>query len=159
MPRKLRTWVVVADSARAQLLIPDQDNATLHPADLPGLLSSELDRHARDVTSDRPGRSFNSSGDGVRHAIEPRHDYHKEQKHKFAEVVANAINQACLAKDYDRLVLVVPPRTLGELRGLLSDRVQTQMSVIPKDLTKATIQEIWLEIADVVRHPPLTRAT
>lgn len=157
MPKNIRTWVVVADSGRAQLLVPDEDVAHLLHADFPGLPAAELNRHARDATSDRPGRSFTSAGGGLRHAIEPRHDYHKLEKHKFAAAVANALNHSCLAQDYDRLVLVVPPRTLGELRGLLSDRVQATMSVVPKDLTKSSAQEIWLEVADIVRHPPLTR--
>ena len=156
MLKSIRTWVVVADSGRAQLLIPDEDETQLFPADLPGLSSLDVSHHARDVTSDRPGRSFGSAGGGVRHAIEPHHDYHKQEKHKFAAAMAHAINQACLAGDYDRLVLVVPPRTLGELRSLLSDRVQAHMSVIPKDLTKSTTPAIWLEVADAVRHPPMT---
>jgi protein required for attachment to host cells len=159
MTKNIRTWVIVADSGRAQLLIPDEDETQLLPADLPGLSAVDVSRHARDVKSDRPGRSFSSERGGVRHAIEPRHDYHKQEKHKFAAAMADAINRACLAQDYDRLVLVVPPRTLGELRSLLSDRVQAHMSVIPKDLTKATTSTIWLEVADAVRHPPLTRTT
>ena len=33
MTKNIRTWVIVADRGRAQLLIPDEDEAQLLPAD------------------------------------------------------------------------------------------------------------------------------
>jgi protein required for attachment to host cells len=158
MKTHLRTWIVVADSARARLFMPDEDETRLCPMELPGLSDIEVHRHGRDVESDRPGRSFASSGTGRRGALEPRHDLHKMEKHNYVVALAEAINRARLAKAFDRLVLVVPPRTLGEMRSQLSQPAQAQMHVIAKDLTKASESELWSEVAEIVRHRPLQPA-
>lgn len=145
---------MIADSGRARLFIVDEHVTGLIPAELPEL-SVEVHRHARDLKSDHPGRSFSSAGGGARHAIEPHHDYHKLEKHDFTAAVAHALNRAYDSGEFNQLVLVVPPRTLGELRILLADSVQTRMQVIPKDLTKATMEELWAEVAGIVRKVPL----
>ena len=68
-----------------------------------GVFDNEaLGRHARDLGSDRPGRSFASSGGGVRHAIEPHHDARKMEKHKFAEEAVRFLDDACAADRFDR---------------------------------------------------------
>ena len=64
MPKHIRTWVVIADSARAQLFVLDEDETRLIPAELPGLADVSVSRHARDVLSDRPARSFSSGSGG-----------------------------------------------------------------------------------------------
>ena len=154
MTKNQHIWVVVADSGCARLFIPDAHLTGLVLAELPDL-SVEVHPHARDLKSDHPGRSFSSAGGGARHAIEPHHDYHKLEKHDFAAALAHALNRAYESGAFERLVLVVPPRTLGELRTLLADRVQTGMEVIAKDLTKATMAKLWAEVASIVRKAPL----
>jgi len=66
MHKTLRSWVVVADSARAQLFIPNEDETSLNQSELPGLVRVEVGHHSSDVGSDAPGRSFGSAGGGVR---------------------------------------------------------------------------------------------
>lgn len=156
MPK--HTWVMVADGAHAQLFVPDDEATTLVPAELPGLTEVEIHDYAKDTASDRPGRTFSSSSGGPRHAIEPHHDAHKMEKHKLAAAVAKALDHACGAGQFQNLILIAPKRSVGELRSLLSERVQDRIvSVIPKDLTKASIPELWLQVGPIVRHPPLTK--
>ena len=71
-----------------------------------------------------PGRTFSASRNGVRHAFEPPHGYHKLEKHRFMATLADALDDACGRRAFDDLILVAPCRSLGELRGLLSKRVQ-----------------------------------
>ncbi len=125
MPKKVRTWIVATDAAHAQLFIYDDPAGELRPAALGGLPAPEDRLQSHTDKSDRPGRSFGSSGDGLRHALESHSDYRKLEKHKFAVAVADAINRASLAKEFDRLILVAPPRSLGELRQHLSDQVRS----------------------------------
>jgi protein required for attachment to host cells len=158
MHKHLRIWVMVTDSGRAHLFVADEDLTGLSAAVLPGLPVEEIHAHARDLKSDRPGRSFGSAGGGTRHAIEPRHDYHKQEKHEFVATVANALERAFVAQEFDRLVLVAPPRTVGEMRHLLPDRLQAEMQVIAKDLTKTTVPQIWTEVVDNVPRPWLVGA-
>ena len=83
-----------------------------------------------------PGRTFSASRNGVRHAFEPPHDYHKLEKHRFMATLADALDDACGRRAFDDLILVAPRRSLGELRGLLSKRVQGSVrQEVAKDLT------------------------
>ena len=156
MTRTKDIWVMVTDSGRARLFIADEHVTGLIPAELPEL-SVEVHHYARDLKSDHPGRSFSLAGGGARHAIEPRHDYHKLEKHDFAAAVAHALNRAYASGEFNQLVLVAPPRTLGELRKMLGDSVQARMQVIAKDLTKATVDQLWTEMASLVRAAHLTQ--
>ena len=158
MRNRLRNWIVVADSARAQLFETDQEQTRLIPRELTGVPAREMAHYSRDLGADRPGRNFGSAGGGVRHAIEPQHDYHKQEKHEFAAALAAALNRSHQAKEYDRLILVVPPRTLGELRHLLSAPLQACMEVVAKDVTKAPLESIWTEVAALIHRRPATSA-
>ena len=153
MHKNIRTWVVAADSARARLYIHDDDIDALQAAELAGLPPPEDRVQGHTEKSDRPGRSHGSSSDGVRHAIESHSDYRKLEKQRFAIAIADVLNHARLRGEFDRLVLVAPPRSLGELRRHLSDQVQSHMEAIAKDLTKAPIEKIWGEVAGAVHRP------
>jgi protein required for attachment to host cells len=158
MRKIVRNWVVVADSGQAHLFATDENETRLIPLELPGVPVAEVAHHARDLASDRPGRSFSSAGGGIRHAIEPHHDYRKQEKHNFVAALAESLNVAFQAKKYDRLVLVTPPRTLGEFRQLLSAPVQAGMEVVGKDLTAATTDTLWSEVGPIVHRRPVTPA-
>lgn len=142
--RRMRTWVVVADGARARFFTASEDGRALVPA-LAADMVAPLNRLAtRDLKSDRPGRSYASSRSGLRHAFEPPHDYRKIEKHRFSAAIAKALDEASGAKAFDRLVLVAPRRSLGELRALLTLRVRAQVDrEIAKDLTGATAPRLW----------------
>jgi len=119
----------------------------------------ETHGHAKDTASDRPGRKFSSASGGPQHAVEPRHDAHKMEKHNLAAAVAKALDHACVTNQFKHLILIAPHRTVGELRTLLSDGVQkTIVRTIQKDLTKASIPELWLQVGEIVRHPPIQQS-
>ena len=155
MSKHLRTWVLVSDSARARLFTVNEDETELLSAAMPGVVPPDFHPHARDVKSDRPGRAFSSASGGPRHALEPQHDYHKLEKHAFVASVAKALEHAATAREFDRLVLVAPPRTMGEFKSVLSERVQAVMQTIPKDLTKASAEKVWATAAQIVRRRPI----
>lgn len=134
--RPTRTWIVVADGARARFFSPDSESAKLVPTGPVDLVAPASRQRSRDLKSDRPGRSFSASRSGVRHAFEPPHDYHKLEKHRFMATLAGALDNACGRRAFDDLILVAPRRSLGELRGLLSKRVQGSVrQEVAKDLT------------------------
>lgn len=135
--RPIKTWIVVADGARARFFRPDTVSAKLVPAGLADLVAPASRQRPRDLKSDKPGRSFSASCSGVRHAFEPPHDYQKLEKHRFMAVLAEALDDACDRRAFDDLILVAPRRSLGELRGLLSKRVQGSVrQEVAKDLTR-----------------------
>lgn len=155
--KNFQTWIVVVDGARAQLFIQKGSDGGWTPAHLHGLPAPEDRVQPRTEKSDRPGRSFSSSGGGIRHAIESHSDYRKLEKRKFAQAVADALNHAALAREFDQLVLVAPPRSVGELRHSLSQQVQSGMRVVEKDLTKAPFEQIREEVDELLRYSRLSQ--
>ncbi len=155
--KNLRTWIVVMDGARAQLFIQKGSSGGWAVAHLHGLPPSEDRVQSHAEKSDRPGRTFSSSGGGIRHAIESHGDYRKLEKHKFTLGVADALNQAAQAKEFDRLILVAPPRSVGELRQVLSQQVQADMRILEKDLTKSPFEQIQDEVNELLRYSRLSQ--
>jgi protein required for attachment to host cells len=151
MRKRERTWIVVADGARARFFSPAEDGKTLVPARTADLVSPESRRRASDLVSDKPGRSFSSARGGPRHSFEATHDVHKLEKHKFSAALAELLDDACQRKEFDQLILVAPHRSLGELRGLLSARVQRSIrKEIARDLTGVTPATLWRHLRPAV---------
>lgn len=151
-PKRPRTWVVVADGARARFFVPSEDTSKFVAARQADLIAPESRRHARDLKSDKPGRSYASSRSGVRHAIEPAHDPHKLEKHRFSAVLAETLDGACGRREFDRVILVAPRRSLGELRGLMTARVQRCIDKeVAKDLTNETVASLWRRLGSLVK--------
>lgn len=153
MPRKVPlTWVVVADGARGRFFMLDGQTGKLVPAGRADLVAPQSRQKPRDLKSDKPGRSYSSARSGMRHALEPPHDYHKLEKHRFMAVLADALEGACEKRQFDDIMLVTPRRSLGELRGLLSKHVLDRVRLeVPKDLTNKTAAEIWRHLAPLAR--------
>jgi len=96
---------------------------------------------ARDQVSDAPGRAFSSVGPG-RSAYE-RADPHQIEEERFAAETAALLRQRALAGDYDALIVVAPPRTLGELRRHYHKEVTSRLlAEVPKNLTGHPVEEI-----------------
>jgi len=151
-PKRPRTWVVVADGARARFFVPSEDASKFVAARQADLVAPDSHGHSRDLKSDKPGRSYASSRSGVRHAIEPAHDPHKLEKHRFSAVLTEVLDGACGRREFDQLVLVAPRRSLGELRSLLTPRVQRCISrEVAKDLTKESTAGLWRRLGPLVK--------
>jgi protein required for attachment to host cells len=149
--KQIRTWIVVADGARARFFTASDDASKLVPARTSDMVAPLNRRPARELKSDKPGRSYSSSRSGVRHAFEPPHDYRKIEKHRFSAAVAQTLHEASESKAFDRLVLVAPRRSLGELRSLLSDRVKRQIGrEIAKDFTNQTAAGLWRHLRPLI---------
>lgn len=152
MAKRPSTWIVVADGARARFFAPSEDARKLVSVGSADLVAPQSWQHARDLKSDKPGRSYSSSRSGVRHALEPPHDYHKLEKHRFTALLADALDAACERREFDQLILVAPRRSLGELRTLISKRVQRSVrQEVAKDLTNETPASLWKHLATLVR--------
>jgi protein required for attachment to host cells len=142
------TWIVVMDSSVARFYTLTQDvnaNRSIVPA--ADMMESALHGHARDLKSDKPGRSYRAGNEAARHGIEPSHDYHKLEKHEFVRAVAAVLKSAHDANKYSRLAIVTPSRSLGELRSELADTVKNVVwREISKDLVKLSDHDLWLRL-------------
>lgn len=153
------TWIVVADGARARFFTPSDDARKLVSMRSADMVAPASRQKASELKSDKPGRSYSSARSGMRHALEPPHDYQKLEKHRFTAQLADALDAACKQRAYDELVVVAPRRSLGELRTLLSKRVTARLRLeIAKDLTNDTMTAIWKRIRPQVRPLPVATA-
>ncbi|NNG05772.1 MAG: host attachment protein [Inquilinus sp.] len=141
MPAKaLRTWIVVADGARARVMLNEGVGKGLSP--VPGLEMVDDNPPTREQGSDRPGRTHDRMGPG-RHAMEPRADWHRQEKALFAKSIAERLTAELDRDAFDRLVLIAPPAAMGDLRAALDDRAHKLVAgEITKDLTHAGDAEI-----------------
>lgn len=138
--KKTITWILVADGARARIFKNEGPGKGMQPA-----MDAEF-RHATPRTSeigaDRPGR-VHESANSTRHAMENPVDWHRFEKEKFAREMARLLDQACLHGAFERLVLVAPPKTLGDLRSALGTGTRKKVTgEIDKDLTQIAPGEL-----------------
>jgi len=126
------TWVLVADGAKALFL----ENIT--DAQNPNLVVRRVEEQDnppnRKQQSDRPGR-MPDPGPGQRSGLAEA-DWHRLEEARFAADAADILYRLAHNGAFDRLVLVAPPRTLGELRPHLHKEVASRVvAEIAKDLT------------------------
>lgn len=139
--KKTVTYILVADGARARLYANHGVGKGLQPVS-GATHKADLHHHDREILTDKPGRSFSSVGPG-RSAIEPHTEWHRFEKHKFAREMAKVLDAAAASKAFDRLILVAPPATLGDLRMELGDATRKLVTAeLPKDLTRHAEQEL-----------------
>ena len=149
MSRYQKTWFVIADGARARILRNDGPGTALVPAINRDLIDPAVHGHSRDLKSDKPGRAFDT-GSGQHHSMEPHHDFHNFEKRMFARKVAKLLDEQAGKKAIERLVLVAPPKTLGDLRAELSSHTSALVAAeIAKDLTHLPVKEIADHLRDV----------
>src|SRR5690242_12767606 len=121
------------------------------------MVATESGQQPRELSTDKPTRSYSSSRNGARHAPEPPHAYPKLEKHRFTSDLAETLEAACTKEEFAALVLVLPRRSLGELRGLLSKKVQKRVRrEIAKDLTNETAAALLRHLAPQLRSSFLT---
>ena len=140
------------------ILVADGEQVRVYLNTGPGHGISELAEYAmdielkasRDIDTDRPGRTFDSGGEG-RHAMEAPTDSKRHARHEFARGMAEKLNAAMTAGDFDRLVLVAAPAMLGDLRQHLSKQSSDNIhGEIAKDLTHASDKELLSQLGRVL---------
>jgi protein required for attachment to host cells len=142
-----RTWIVIADGHEAKVLESHGSHSELVPV---GDMAVTMDLPPnREIQDDRPGRSFESSGP-TRHAVESRTDPHRELKRELARNVAGKLDLALRDQRFDRLVIVAPPVTLGDLRRALSDQLEGRVTAeLAKDLVHVPHHDLPTHLAAI----------
>lgn len=138
MIKKKKTWVLVADGARARIFIKNHkhlNNAMGQDYVGENLKDSEMG-------TDKPGRGYESAN-ATRHAYQPRTDWHQYQKQLFAKELCDILDKANTNAEFDELIIISPPKTLGDIRGHLDKQTLLKITAeIPKDVTKLTEHEL-----------------
>lgn len=118
-------WIVVAESARARIFAVPETGRRLH--EITDLSHPESRLHDTELSSDLPGRTFDSHGQG-RHGMEQATGPKEQHALAFAAEIARHLERGRHEGSFDSLVLIAPPGFLGLLRSEL-DKV-TRRAVI-----------------------------
>jgi protein required for attachment to host cells len=132
-------WVLVADGEKALFLHNKGD------AEYPNL---EVVRELRDENpptreqgTDQPGRY--SDGANVHKSGFAETDWHRIEKERFAEEIAERLYKMAHSGRFEKIVLVAPPLVLGALRKALHKEVDARVTgELSKTLTNHTIFDI-----------------
>ena len=94
-----------------------------------------------DQKTDHAGRSSSSVGGGQNSMQEV--DFHQLEEDRFAAETADLLKKRALKNDFDSLIIIAPPRTLGELRKHYHKEVSQRLTgELDKDLTGHPIDQI-----------------
>jgi protein required for attachment to host cells len=126
------TWVVAADSTQAEIYLVEKIGAPFKR--VKDLANAEGQLKGRDLTTDRPGRSFDSMGAG-RHAMSATESPREHVADGFARDICQFLESARSRGRYDRLIVVAPPDFLGRLRKAITPAAnQLVVESVPKNL-------------------------
>lgn len=135
-----KIWILAANSGNATLFTADSPTAPL--TELATFDNREARAKQMDLVSDRPGRSFDSHGEG-RHAMEVEVDPKKQEQIRFARLIADRLEQGRVENAFGRLVLVVAPMFLGLLRANFGAPLSALVSLeMDKDYTALRPEEL-----------------
>lgn len=146
--RAVKTWILIADGARARILENDGPGHGLKP--VPDC-EFEADRlRDQDIDADRPGRAFDSHGQG-RHAMEAPTSPARKAKEIFARQLVTHLEKALAKQAFERLVVVAPAKTLGDIRAALPKDLAARLTgELAKDLTKIRNDDMAEHLKDVL---------
>jgi protein required for attachment to host cells len=157
----VRVRIVVADACQAGFY------DLQHQHDVPrlaGQLSDSLARmRERDLTSDRPGRSFDHAplgggrrGATPRHAMGSQPRAHRHEVAAFVKTIAEQLERARQAGEFDRLVIMAPPTVLGLLRKALPSLLLKSIAAeVDKDLVREPAQVVQSHVPQDAFHTGL----
>jgi protein required for attachment to host cells len=129
------TWVVTADSSRARFFTVENRRGPLREIEV--LVHPEGRLHEQDLTTDFPGRAFDSGGEG-RHAMGQSVSPKEHEIIAFAKQIADYLEKARVEGKCDKLFLMAPPRVLGLLRQNLSE---TTAALVAQEIGKNLVQQ------------------
>ena len=131
--------VLVSDGRSARLL---RNQGTIANPKL--TVERELEQEnppTREQGTDRPGRMHGS--DGVSRSAVEQTDWHQRQEQRFASELAELLYKLGHAGTYAELIVVAPPKMLGDLRSSFHPKVKSAViGEVPKDLTQFSAPEI-----------------
>ena len=95
----------------------------------------------RELMTDGHGAA--PAGGGLGGSTYERPDHHQLEEDKFAAEAAEELKRRALKNDFESLIIVAPPKTLGELRKHYHKEVEKRLAgEVAKDLTGHTVEAI-----------------
>ena len=134
-----KLWVMVADQSKARIFTVADPLGEL--LDVGELEHPEARNREQTMTSDRPGRGFDSKGQGS-HAMGSTDAPGKQGTIRFVKQVTDHVQAAQNEGRCNRLLLVAGPTLLGMLRENMKCLSGLKISEIEKNLGQYDAREI-----------------
>jgi protein required for attachment to host cells len=95
----------------------------------------------RDIKSDAPGTNFQSFS--PRRSSYQETDFHQQSEDRWIREAAEEVNRRALENDFDALVVIVPPKALGQFRKKLHKEAERRIVLtVNKAMTDRPIPDI-----------------
>lgn len=124
----MSTWILVAESSHGILFTKDAQSSELKK--LEQFEHPEGKLRSKDLGTDQPGRLKSGVAAG-KHGLSEEVSPHESEQRKFIHFLVDYLDQHFEQRDFHELMIVAPPKFLGELRKAL-----------PPKLTSAVVQEL-----------------
>ncbi|ORE98340.1 host attachment family protein [Aurantimonas sp. 22II-16-19i] len=138
-PIAYKTWILVADGEKALFL------ENIGDGELPNFEIRRVEEQdnppSREQGAHRPGR-LTDRGSGHQSAVADT-DWHQLGKERFAAEIAEMLYKMAHRGRYEKLVVVAPPKILGEMRLKFHKEVQDRIvGELAKDFTNHPVDQI-----------------
>jgi protein required for attachment to host cells len=140
-----RTWIMIID--RHIVRIYEKNKKGLEPIGmaLPDMAGKP------EITNKSVGRVVSSSGESAHHKYEPHMNESQQEDLSFVHQISDWLDKAVWEDAFDRLILVAPPKILGNFRKVMNQPVQTRIiAEINKDLTKLNERDLREELKKII---------
>ncbi len=135
-----KTWILVAESSRARFF--EQETPIADLKELPGLSHTESRQHESELTSDKPGHSFDGKGQGS-HALGQKTSPKEAETIAFSKNIVEFVEKERTNGGFEGLVIIAPPDFLGLIRKGLSEATKKLVEgEIAKNLIHQSAEEI-----------------
>ena len=132
-----KTWVVVAESSRAKIYEVEKNESKQFLKELKGFTHSISRNHNNQLSGNQQKESRHSQLIGTL-------DTHKEhERSEFARTLGQHLNSARNKGQFKKLILMSPPKFLGDLRKNLGHETNKHVvSEIDKNLVRHNVKDI-----------------
>ena len=136
-----KTWVVVAESSRAKIYEIEKNESKKSLKELMGFTHSVSRNHKQQLSSNHQKESRHS-------LLTSSLDTHKgHERTEFARSIGEHLNSARNKGEFNKLILMSPPKFLGDLRkNLGTETNKFVISEIDKNLVRHKIKDIEAHI-------------
>lgn len=143
-----KTWILVADSSRARIFTAKTPTSPLN--EIQTLTHPEGRLHARDLTTDLPGREAGNP-DHSHHGLSIRTDPKKQEAIIFARHISQQLDEARKNHSFDQLIIIAEPAFLGLLREHMSSTTAKLITLeLNKNLSKQNPDIIRQHLPDIL---------
>ena len=132
-----KTWVVVAESSRAKIYEVEKNESEKSLKELTGFTHSISRSHKQHLTGSQQKESRHSQLSG---SLDTQKDH---ERIEFARTIGDHLKSARNKGQFNKLILMSPPKFLGDLRKNLGHETNKYVvSEIDKNLVRHTLKDI-----------------